>query len=69
MPYAFSNYEVYKSGLIYLFHIRMGEYEVIVKTAMQHATSAKVLVPKRWIGWNVRAVRIEPDNEGEEKID
>jgi putative transposon-encoded protein len=29
--------------------IRMEEYEVIVKTAMQHATSAKVLVPKRWI--------------------
>ena len=47
----------------------MEEYEVIVKTAMQHATSAKVLGPKRWIGWNVRAARIEPENQGEEKID
>jgi putative transposon-encoded protein len=26
------------------------EYEVKEKTAMQRATSAKVLVPKRWIG-------------------
>ena len=49
--------------------IRMEKYEVIVKTAMQHATSAKVLGPKRWIGWNVRAARIEPENQGEEKID
>ena len=43
----------------------MEGYEVIEKTATQHATSAKVLVPKHWIGKKVRAVRIDP--EGEEK--
>ncbi len=43
--------------------IRMEGYEVIEKTATQHATSAKVLVPKHWIGKKVRAVRIEPENE------
>ena len=52
-----------------LVNIKMEEYEVIVKTAMKHPTSAKVLVPKRWIWKNVRAARIEPENEGEEKID
>ena len=52
-----------------LVDIKMEEYEVIVKTAMKHPTSAKVLVPKGWIGYNVRAARIEPENEGEEKID
>jgi putative transposon-encoded protein len=33
-----------------LVDIKMEEYEVIVKTAMKHPTSAKVLVPKHWIG-------------------
>ena len=47
--------------------IRMEGYEVIEKTATQHATSAKVLVPRRWLGKKVRAVRIDPD--GEEKKD
>lgn len=49
--------------------IRMEGYEVIEKTVTQHATSAKVLVPKHWIGKRVRAVRIEPENEGKEKGD
>ncbi|MCL4452458.1 MAG: DUF2080 family transposase-associated protein [Candidatus Thermoplasmatota archaeon] len=40
---------------------------VIEKAAMRHATSAKVLVPKRWIGKKVRKIRIEPENEGEEE--
>ena len=52
-----------------LMDIRMEEYEVIVKTAVQHATSAKVLAPKRWIWKNVRSARIVPENEGGEKID
>lgn len=43
--------------------IRMQGYEVIEKTATQHATSAKILVPKHWIGKRVRAVRIEPEEE------
>ncbi len=43
--------------------IRMEGYEVIEKVVTQHATSAKVLVPKHWIGKKVRAVRIDPDRE------
>ena len=43
--------------------IRMEGYEVIEKIATQHATSAKVLVPKHWIGKKVRAVRIDPDSK------
>ena len=49
--------------------IRMEGYEVIEKTATQHATSAKVLVPKHWIGKRVRAVRLEPENEEKENGD
>ena len=49
--------------------IRMEGYEVIEKTVTQHATSAKVLVPKHWIGKRVRAVRLEPENEEKEKGD
>ena len=49
--------------------IRMEGYEVIEKTVTQHATSAKVLVPKHWIGKRVRAVRIEPENHEKEKDD
>lgn len=43
--------------------IMMEGYKVIEKTRTQHATSAKVLVPKYWIGKRVRAVRLEPENE------
>ena len=49
--------------------IRMEGYEVIEKTVTQHATSAKVLVPKHWIGKRVRAVRIEPESQEEDKDD
>lgn len=40
--------------------IQMQGYEVIEKVVTQHATSAKVLVPRHWIGKRVRAVRLEP---------
>jgi len=40
--------------------IRMEGYEVVEKTAKQCATSARVLVPKSWIGKRVRVVRLEP---------
>ena len=43
--------------------IRMEGYEVIEKVATQHATSAKVLVPKHSIGKKDRAVRIDPDSK------
>ncbi|MEM4068150.1 MAG: DUF2080 family transposase-associated protein [Candidatus Micrarchaeaceae archaeon] len=43
--------------------IKMEGYEIIEKIVTQHATSAKVLVPRHWIGKRVRAVRIDPDNE------
>jgi putative transposon-encoded protein len=42
--------------------IRMEGYEVIEKIATPHATSAKILVPKHWIGKRVRAVRLDPDD-------
>lgn len=40
--------------------MRMKGYEVVEKTAKQCATSARVLVPKSWIGKRVRVVRLEP---------
>ncbi len=43
--------------------IRMEGYEVIEKVVTQHATSAKLLVPRHWIGKKVRAVRIDPESE------
>ena len=49
--------------------IRMEGYEVIEKTVTQLATSAKVLVPKHWIGKRVRAVRIEPESQEKDKDD
>ena len=47
--------------------IRMTGYEVIEKTVTQHATSAKVLVPRHWIGKRVRAVRIDPESENKKE--
>ncbi len=47
--------------------IQMQGYEVIEKVVTQHATSAKVLVPRHWIGKKVRVVRLEPMDKGEEK--
>lgn len=40
--------------------IHMEGYEVVEKTAKQCSTSARVLVPKSWIGKQVRVVRLEP---------
>lgn len=40
--------------------IRMEGYEVVEKIAKPCATSARVLVPKDWIGKRVRVVRLEP---------
>ncbi len=39
--------------------IRMEGYEVVEKVAKSCATSARVLVPKSWIGKKVRVVRLE----------
>lgn len=38
----------------------MEGYEVVEKIAKPCATSARVLVPKSWIGKKVRVVRLEP---------
>ena len=40
--------------------IHMEGYEVVEKVAKQCSTSARVLVPKDWIGKKVRVVRLEP---------
>lgn len=40
--------------------IRLLGFEVVEKTAKQCATSARVLVPKTWIGKRVKIVRLEP---------
>ncbi len=40
--------------------IRMEGYEVVEKIAKPCGTSARVLVPKGWIGKKVRIVRMEP---------
>jgi len=39
--------------------IRMEGYEVVEKVAKPCGTSARILVPKNWIGKKVRAVRLE----------
>jgi len=39
--------------------IHMEGYEVVEKMAMPCGTSARVLVPKSWIGKKVRVVRLE----------
>ena len=46
--------------------IQMQGYEVIEKVVTQHATSAKVLVPRHWMGKKVRAVRLEQMDEEKE---
>ena len=46
--------------------IQMQGYEVIEKVVTQHATSAKVLVPRHWMGKKVSAVRLEPMEEEKE---
>ena len=39
--------------------INMTGYEVVEKTAMPCATSARIIVPKSWIGKRVRCVRLD----------
>lgn len=39
--------------------IRMKGYEAVEKIAKPCATSARILVPKGWVGKKVRAVRLE----------
>ena len=40
--------------------IHMLGYEVIEKVAKPCATSARIIVPKDWIGKRVRVVRLDP---------
>ena len=40
--------------------IKMTGYEVIEKIAKPCATSARILVPRSWIGKRVRTVRLDP---------
>ena len=47
--------------------IQMQGYEVIEKIASRHATTGRILVPRHWISKRVRAVRLEPMEEEEEK--
>ncbi len=40
--------------------MQMEGYEMVEKTAMPSGTTARVLVPRSWIGKRVRIVRLEP---------
>jgi len=40
--------------------IQMEGYEIVEKTAKASGTTARVLVPRNWIGKRVRVVRLEP---------
>ena len=40
--------------------IKMTGYEVVEKIAKPCATSARILVPRDWVGKRIRAVRIDP---------
>jgi putative transposon-encoded protein len=40
--------------------MRMEGYEMVEKVAMPSGTTARVLVPRHWIGKRVRAVRVDP---------
>ena len=40
--------------------IKMTGYEVVEKIAKPCATSARILVPRDWIGKRIRAVRLDP---------
>lgn len=40
--------------------LKMLGYEVVEKVAKPCATSARILVPRHWIGKRVRAVRVDP---------
>lgn len=40
--------------------IKMTGYEVVEKIAKPCATSARILVPRDWVGKRIRAVRLDP---------
>jgi len=40
--------------------IKMLGYEIVEKIAMPCSSSARILVPKHWVGKRVRAVRVDP---------
>ena len=40
--------------------IHMTGFEVVEKVAKPCATSARIIVPKDWVGKRVRVVRIDP---------
>jgi putative transposon-encoded protein len=40
--------------------LKMTGYEVVEKIAKPCATSARILVPRHWVGKRIRAVRIDP---------
>jgi len=40
--------------------LTMAGYEVVEKVAKPCATSARILVPRHWVGRRVRAVRLDP---------
>jgi len=40
--------------------MRMEGYEMVEKVAMPSGTTARVLVPRDWIGKRVRIVRLDP---------
>jgi putative transposon-encoded protein len=42
------------------FSITMEGFEVVEKVAKPCATSARILVPRHWVGKRVKAVRIDP---------
>jgi putative transposon-encoded protein len=41
-------------------NMRMEGYEMVEKLAMPSGTTARVLVPRHWVGKRVRAVRVDP---------
>jgi len=40
--------------------LSMEGYEMVEKLAMPSGTTARVLVPRHWVGKRVRAVRLDP---------
>jgi putative transposon-encoded protein len=40
--------------------IKMTGYEVVEKIVKPCATSARILVPRDWVGKRIRAVRLDP---------
>lgn len=49
-----------KSAIKAPMEIKMEGYEVVEKIAMPSGTTARVLVPRHWIGKRVKVIRVEP---------